>query len=71
MGYLLLSLIKRVLQEQGVEASYRQIVEAFAALKLTAVQSSAMGPALLKLNRVEGIAASILKIFPLKRLLSS
>jgi len=70
MGFLLLSLIKRGLQEHGVEASYRQIMEAFAALKLTAVQSASTGASILKLNRVEGLPARILQIFSLKRLLS-
>lgn len=69
MGFLLLSLLRRILHEHGVKASYREIVKAFAGLKVTEIRPSPKAPSLLKLNRVEGLPATILKIFHLERLL--
>jgi len=70
IGFLLLALLRRVLQDHDVTASYSQLLDAFDLLKVTVVRSSSTAPSITKLNRVDGLAAQLLEVLRLDRFLT-
>ena len=70
LAHLLLSLLRLKLRRKKILSTYRKILDTLRGIRITKIILSPKGKSLLKLNKVQGFAAQIVKHLGLKRLVT-